>query len=121
MTEYRGPRRLEIYEIEFGQAWPEEISARHPALIVSHQALIDRAHGLLTVIPGTSKVPPGKSPTILEVKPTKLNGLKKTTYFKAEQIRSIDFPQRVRTRYGTLEPELEGQLINTIAVSLDML
>ncbi len=120
MSVQKGPFRFEIYEIEFGVAWPEEISERHPAIIVSRQAIIDRAHGLLTVVPGTSKEPVGASPTILVVEPTKMNGLKKTTYFKAEQIRSIDFTQRVRSRYGALDSNLEHSLLNTIVVSLDL-
>ena len=120
MTMQPGPFRFEIYEIEFGVAWPEEISERHPAIIVSRQAIIDRAHGLLTVVPATSSVPVILSPTILAVEPTKMNGLKKTTYFKAEQIRAIDFPKRVRARYGTLDINLENALLQTIAVALDM-
>lgn len=119
MAQLISPYRLQIWEIEFGQQHPAEMSNRHPAVLVSCQSVINSSDAV-TVVPGTSQEFIYSSPLIIAVDPTDSNGLKKTTYFKTELIRSIDIRKRATGFIGNLDPQIGFQLDQAIRLALDI-
>jgi mRNA interferase MazF len=101
-------RRGDIWMADFGNPVGTELGMEHPAVIVSQQGLNNYAQrvGRLIVVPGTStQFTNAQGKTLLshqEVRASVSNGLNHTTYFMAEQVRSVSIV-RLRRLIGAME------------------
>lgn len=98
-THHRG----DIWLVDFG-AHPEdpEQAFQRPAVIVSDDKLHHPALRMVVVIPGTTTQRP--IPLHVPVEPDDGNGLRATTSFQVEQVRSIS-AARLVDRLGRLDAE----------------
>lgn len=118
-------RRGQIWMVDFGTPIGTELGMEHPAVIVSRQALNERAaaHGRIIVVPGTSThITNSKGQTLIshqEVPSSESNGLHHTTYFMSEQIRSVSV-QRLRRLVGFIEQSHIKALEDRLCLVLDL-
>lgn len=117
-------RRGEIWQVEFDPQLGAEIQKRRPALILSVDQLNRSPAGIVIVIPGTSTALENpKTGELLfgycKVDPTAFNGLKKTTYFVAQQIKSASV-LRLVTKMGMLESSYRKTIADRVAQILGL-
>jgi mRNA interferase MazF len=119
-------QRGELWMVDFGQPLRREQGLERPAVIVSKQELANTAniHGLLIVVPGTrtAQINPktGKTRiTCVMVESSSSNGLKGTTYFTAEKLRSVS-TARLRRCLGRLEQKHLHDLENCLCLVMDL-
>lgn len=117
-------RRGEIWQVEFDPQLGAEIQKRRPALVVSVDQLNRSPAGIVIVIPGTSTALENpKTGELLfgycKVEPTTLNGLKKTTYFVAQQIKSASV-LRLVNKMGVLESSYRKTIADRVAQLLGL-
>ncbi len=104
-------RRGEIWMVQFADV-PEggEQAFRRPAVIVSSDDINSLPLDAVIVVPCTSKrrehPRTGKVPfNLVEVRPSKTNGLSVISYFKCEQVRAIAPSRRMKEKLGYISVE----------------
>jgi mRNA interferase MazF len=116
-------RRGDIWMIDYGNPVGTELGMEHPGVIVSTQALNNTAAARVIVVPATStQYTNSKGRTLLshrEVPASKSNGLDHTTYFMAEQVRSLS-TRRLRRLVGSMEQGHVKEIEDRICLVLDL-
>jgi mRNA interferase MazF len=113
--------RGDIWMVDFGNPVGTELGMIQPAIIVSRQELNNFASqiGRVIVVPGTSThTTNARGQTImphLQVNATLSNGLKHTTYFMTEQIRTVSL-----VRFQRLLGSTDGQHLRSLEDRLCM-
>ncbi len=126
MTISKSFNRGEIWMVDFGQPLGHEQGSERPAVIISKQELAHSAnvHGLLIVVPGTSteQVSPRTGQTrisCVKVESSKSNGLRNTTYFMSEKLRSAS-TMRFKRLLGNLENKNFKSLEQCLCLVMDL-
>lgn len=117
--------RWEIWMVDFGNPLGTELGMEHPAVIVSRLELNKYAPqiGRVIVVPGTStQYTNSKGQTLTwhrEVPASLSNGLRHTTYFMAEQVRSVSI-NRLRRLVGSMERVHASEIENRLCFVMDL-
>lgn len=113
-THHRG----DVWLVDFGAdpTDPEQAFVR-PALIVSDDRLHHPNLRMVVVVPGTTAN--RRLPLHVSVEPDDDNGLRMTTLFQAEQIRSISTARLVE-RLGRLDPTARHTVDETLRTTLHL-
>lgn len=118
-------RRGDIWMVDFSTPVGTELGMEHPAVIMSQQDLNNLAArlGRVIVVPGTSShFTNTQGKTILshqEVAASASNKLDHTTYFMAEQVRSVSII-RLRRLIGTMEHVHVRDIENRLCLVMDL-
>jgi mRNA interferase MazF len=119
-------QRGDIWMVDFGHPIGHEQGMERPAIIISKAELNNTAHihGLLIAVPGTKT--PQINPhtqqtrvTCIKVDPSPINGLKNTTYFMSEKLRSVSI-ERFKRKTGRLETNYLKSLEDCLYLVLDL-
>ncbi len=100
----------DIYEVYLDPTIGSEQSGRRPAVIISGN-LVNKLVNTVIICPLTSKLKNYHGNLI--VKPTKQNGLPKTSEVMTIHIRSIS-KERLRKRYGSLNKSEFNQVVESL-------
>lgn len=118
-------RRGDIWMVDFGNPVGTELGMEHPAVIVSKQEFNNLAQsiGRVIVVPGTStRFVNSRGNTLLshqEVPASGSNGLQHTTYFMAEQVRSVSIA-RFRRVVGAMENAHVRDIEDRLCLVMDL-
>ena len=117
--------RGDIWMVDFGNPVGTELGMLHPTIIVSREEFNNFAAqiGRVIVVPGTStQSTNAKGQTImphLQVHATLSNGLKHTTYFMTEQVRSSSLV-RFQRFLGSIDGQQLRSLEDRLCMVLDL-
>ena len=100
----------EIWETYFDPVEGQEQAGRRPAVIISGDVMNNNLN-LVIVCPLTSKIHNYKGHPI--VKPSTINGLKKSSEILVFQVRSVA-KKRLRKKIGEIESKTIGEIHNTL-------
>lgn len=111
-----GPRKGELWWVNFGPSVGQEIQKLRPAVVVGEDA-IGRT-GLRIIVPVTdSKSRYASCPWFIHLPPAKTNGLTKDSEADASQVKSVSV-KRFNSRMGTATPTQLRCILDGIALCI---
>ncbi|MCA9226484.1 MAG: type II toxin-antitoxin system PemK/MazF family toxin [Planctomycetales bacterium] len=110
------PMRGEVWMVDLDPTRGREQAGRRPALVVSTNTFNRGPAGLVIVLPITSKAK--GIPLHVELEPPD-GGLKKTSYVKCEDIRSIA-KERLAKRWGAVSAAAMREVDKRLAILLEL-
>ncbi|HKB15176.1 MAG TPA: type II toxin-antitoxin system PemK/MazF family toxin [Planctomycetota bacterium] len=111
-----GPRRGEVYYVDFDPAFGVEIRKTRPALIVQNDQ--GNRHSLSTIVAAISSRRKGYIPTEVPVRAPE-GGLRLDSVVRLDQIRTVD-KRRVHGRLGALGPSTMARVDRALRASLGL-
>ncbi|MCT7974146.1 type II toxin-antitoxin system PemK/MazF family toxin [Laspinema olomoucense] len=107
-------KRGEIWWVDLQPVVGSETDKQRPCLILQND--MGNQHGSTTIVapllPGSKKYP-----FVVNVKPTRQNGLDGDRYINLSQIRAVD-AQRIKKKQGVLEDEYWSEIEKAITIEL---
>ena len=116
MADGRGPRRGELYWVDWSPGRGSEAGGRRPALVVQRDAG-NRAQGYPNTVVVAVSSQGHEIPLHVRVRPTRENGLKNLSFVKCEQIFTIA-KERLGARLGRLRAEELRQVGEALRLNL---
>ncbi len=110
-------QRRDIWIINFDPTAGHEQQGKRPAVVMSSDLMNIELIGMVYVSPGTTAN--RKVPNHIGVVPTPVNGLRETTYFMAEQLRSLSTSRFIK-KIGVLDVASMLNLEEVLATLLDL-
>lgn len=110
------PKQGEIWTVNLNPTIGREIKGIRPALIISTTLFNQGPTDLVIIIPLTTKKK--STPLHVEVSPPE-GGIKKTSFIKCEDIRSIS-KKRLLERWGTVKSQTLEKVKDNLIVLLDL-
>jgi len=110
------PRRGEIWLVEFGEPGEREQSGRHPAVVVSADALNESPAGVVMVVPCTTTH--RDLPSHIEIDPED-SGLDAVSYAKCEDLKSVS-ERRMIARLGQVGPQVAFEIDRVLRFLLEL-
>ena len=107
-------RRGEIWQVRFDPIEGSEIGKTRPALVLQND-IGNRYAGTTIVAAITARVK--ELPTVVDVAPSKENGLRRPCAINLSHLRTIS-QSRLVARLGRLEPKYFGQIERAAMISL---
>jgi mRNA interferase MazF len=111
-----GPRRGELWLVDFGVPVSREESGHRPAVVVSADPLNDSRSGVVIVVPCTTAH--RGLPSHVEIDPMS-SGLDEVSYAKCEDIKSVS-DERLVHRLGTAPAETLFDITRSLRFLLEM-
>ena len=108
--------RGEIWQVDLSPTRGHEQGGRRPGLVLSVDLFNHSPAGLVVLLPLTTRrkgipfhieIPPGQA------------GLKKKSFIKCEEIRTVS-NERLTRKYGTVSPETMGAVEQRVRILLDL-
>jgi mRNA interferase MazF len=116
VAEGAGPRRGELYWVDWSPGRGSESGGVRPALVVQRDAGNSASSYPNTVVVAVSSQG-HEIPLHVRLRPSRQNGLRNVSFVKCEQILTIS-KDRLRTRIGRLKPQEMDSV--TIALRLNL-
>lgn len=118
MAEARGPRRGELYWVDWSPGRGSEAGGRRPALVVQRDAgNLARAYPNTVVVAVSSQG--HEIPLHVRVRPTRENGLKNVSFVKCEQVFTLS-KERLGARLGRLRADEMRQVGEALRLNLGL-
>lgn len=111
------PTSGDVVEVDLGIPEGREAGFRHPAIIVTAQAVLDAGPSVVQVVPLTSTIRGFGSEVTID--PDHHNGLTHRSAAQCHQIRAVA-ASRVERVIGTVGPKTLHQIRETIGLILDI-
>ncbi len=110
-------QRRDIWIVTFNPTTGHEQQGQRPAVVVSSDLMNADLIEMVYVAPGTTTN--RKLPNHIEVTPTTANGLRETTYFMGEQLRSLSTSRLIK-KIGVLDEAKMLELDDVLITLLDL-
>jgi len=107
----------DVVRVELGSPAGREAGFRHPAVVVTAQAILDSAPSVVHVVPLTSTL--RRFATEVEIEPTSANGLDRVSAAQCQHVRAVS-PARLGEPVGSVGPVVLAQLRELLAVIFDL-
>jgi mRNA interferase MazF len=116
VAEARGPRRGELYWVDWSPGRGSEAGGRRPALVVQRDAG-NQARGYPNTVVVAVSSQGHEIPLHVRVRPTRENGLKNVSFVKCEQIFTLS-KERLGQRLGRLRGDELRQVGEALRLNL---
>lgn len=110
------PLRGEVWNVQLDPTRGREQRGSRPALVVSHNTFNKGPAELVVIVPLTGTF--RGIPLHVEIKPPE-GGVKKTSYAKCEDVRSVS-KERLTRRWGSVSPATLAAVADRLRVLLDL-
>ncbi len=107
----------DLIDLDLGIPHGSEAGFRHPAVIVTAQAVLDHGPSVVQVVPATSTIRHEDSEVVIE--PDHLNGLDRRSAAQCQQVRGVSTTRISRVR-GNVGPVVLAQVRDRLANLLDL-
>jgi mRNA interferase MazF len=111
------PTSGDVVDLDLGASEGREAGFRHPAILVTAQRILNARPSVVHVVPVTRTIRRFHSEVVIE--PDEANGLVAHSAAQCQHLRAISTSRIMATR-GNVGSTVLGQLLETIAVILDI-
>lgn len=107
----------DVVDLDLGMPHGSEAGFRHPAVVITAQAILDQGATIVQIVPATSTVRQEDSEVVIE--PDVLNGLDHRSAAQCQHVRGVSSSRISRVR-GNVGPVVLAQLRDRLADLLDL-